>query len=388
MKVFMLDISGKVTKYTFWVANAIYDQLSEDDEIIVYASMYSFEEEDYGHFSRGLKYRKLLNLIPFKYKRSFSLIKRLFKAVESLFNYIYILSTVSMKRPDVLHAQYIPFADFISIEYYIYKFLRYLSPKTKLVLTIHDVLPHDLKPENKESYCSRYAKVASVFDYYMVHTESCKKDAINYINLPENRIKIAYHPIFKSVYVEPKDTPIDINSKIKIILFGLLTPYKGVDVLVDAVNFLSEDVKDRYQITIAGTIHPDYLSDLEKRSVGSPIKWIPYFLPEKELDELINDSNIIILPYRSISQSGVLLLSLYFKKLIITSDLPSFLESLDGYEREWFFESENPKSLSELLENIAKGRINVKKQQCVINKLNEKYSLEDFAKRTICVYRS
>lgn len=383
----MLDISGKVTKYTFWVANAINDHLAPGDEIMVYASMYEFEEDDYNRFNHGLKYKKLLNLLPFKYKRSFSIVKRLIKAIEVFLNYFYILTIVMFRKPEVVHTQYIPFADFISIEYYIYKVLKCLSPNTKLVLTIHDVLPHDLKPENMDSYSTRYARVASVFDYYMVHTESCKRDVENYLHLPSEKIKIAYHPIFKSAYVEPKETAIVKGSKIKMVMFGLQTPYKGTDVLVDAINMLPEQYKDMYNVTIAGSIEQKYFSELKKRSYNSPIEWYPYFLPEKELDELINDSNIIILPYRSISQSGVLLLSLFFRKLIITSDLPSFVESLEGYEKDWFFESENAASLSKLLQKIADGAIDVKKQQSVINALNDKYSLEDFANRTISVYK-
>lgn len=63
-------------------------------------------------------------------------------------------------------------------------------------------------------------------------------------------------------------------------------------------------------------------------------QWMPYFVAEQKLDYEINESDVIILPYRSISQSGVLLLSLYFKKPIITSDLPSFKETLKGYRDE------------------------------------------------------
>ena len=87
----MLDISGKVTKYTFWVSNALYDNLQVGDSIKVYASMYKSEEKDYSRFLHGLKYKKLLNLIPLKYKRSFSLFKRLVKSLEVLINYIYII---------------------------------------------------------------------------------------------------------------------------------------------------------------------------------------------------------------------------------------------------------------------------------------------------------
>ena len=386
MNILMLDISGKVTKYTFWVSNALYDNLQVGDSIKVYASMYKSEEKDYSRFLHGLKYKKLLNLIPLKYKRSFSLFKRLVKSLEVLINYIYIIFVVKCNKIDVLHTQYIPFADFISIEYHIYKIIKRLSPRTKLVLTIHDVLPHDLKPENKETYCKRYRYVASIFDEYMVHTKSCKRDVINYLQLPESKIHIAYHPIFMSAYVKTIKNIKEIKRPIKMIMFGLQTPYKGTDILIDAMNLLPKDYASSFKLTIAGAINDDYFSELKKKSGEQSINWFPYFVPEKDLDEMINDSEIIVLPYRSISQSGVLLLSIYFHKLIITSDLPTFKESLDGYNANWFFESGNPVSLAQLLKKIADGEIDVHSQQSIMDDLNNRYSLGSFSKATITAY--
>lgn len=386
MNIMMLDISGKVTKYTFWVANALYENLPHENNIKVYASMYKSEEYDYSLFLHGMKYTKLLNLIPIKYKRSFSIIKRLVKSFEVLVNYVYVVLVILFRKVDVLHTQYVPFADFISIEYYIYKLIKRMSPRTKLVLTIHDVLPHDLKPENKENYCNRYRMVASIFDEYMVHTESCKFDVINYLKLPEHKINIAYHPIFKSSFVRDIKKIDNIKSPIKMIMFGLQTPYKGTDVLIDALNFLPEDYSKRFELTIAGTIREDYLSELKNKSGDLKINWFPYFVPEKDLDEMINNAEIIVLPYRSISQSGVLLLSLYFHKIIVTSDLPTFKESLDGYEENWFFENGKPDSLARLLRNLADGKVDVQKQQKIVDELNVKYSLESFSKATLTAY--
>ena len=388
MKILMLDISGKVTKYTFWVANAIYNGLPVNNSIMVYAPIYKYEEQVFGRYLNGMKYHHLLNLIPLKHKSSFNLFKRLIKSIEACLNYIYILFVVIIKRIDVLHSQYIPFADFIPIEYYYFKLLRLLSPNTKLVLTIHDVLPHDLKPDNKDDYCRRYSKVASVFDAYMVHTKSCEYDVVNLLKLPQQKIRIAYHPIFKSSYVEPISNTIERNGQYKMIMFGLQTPYKGTDILIDALNNLPEACKNRFEVTIAGTINQEYLRELQSKCGTINVKWYPYFLEEKDLDEKINESNIIVLPYRSISQSGVLLLSLFFKKLIITSDLPSFIESLEGYEKNWFFKTGDANDLARLLKSILDGEIDLKKQQTVIDNLNKKYSSEEFAKSTVNAYKS
>ena len=113
---------------------------------------------------------------------------------------------------------------------------------------------------------------------------------------------------------------------------------------------------------------------------------IEHFVSDETLYDAIGRSDLILLPYRKISQSGVLLLALSFRKPILTSDLPSFKETLEGYPDEYFFKSEDPKSLSKLLENFVDGKIDVVLQMGIIEKLNIKYSWAETAKSTLNAY--
>ena len=122
------------------------------------------------------------------------------------------------------------------------------------------------------------------------------------------------------------------DGKLHILQFGGQSYYKGTDVLVNAVCGLDEERKAKIETRIVGGISQSLLEELKTKDKDSIIKWKAYFLDDEELHQEINDSDIIVLPYRAISQSGVLLLSINFGKLIICSDLPSFMETMRGEE--------------------------------------------------------
>ena len=102
---------------------------------------------------------------------------------------------------------------------------------------------------------------------------------------------------------------------------------------------------------------------------------------------MIESSDFIALPYREISQSGVLLLALYFRKPLLISNLPSFSETLKGFTSDMFFETGDSKSMSELIIRMLSGEVDTQKELKVIESLNEEYSWENSARKTLDVYR-
>ena len=122
--------------------------------------------------------------------------------------------------------------------------------------------------------------------------------------------------------------------------------------------------------------------------MGIDIKWTKVFLPDNKLYQYINDSDIIVLPYRRISQSGVLLLALNTRRIIITSDLPTFKETLKGFPEDAFFKSEDPKDMARVIADYCNGNINTQSIMEAIENLNVLYSWSESAKKTIKLYKA
>lgn len=142
------------------------------------------------------------------------------------------------------------------------------------------------------------------------------------------------------------------------------------------------------QATICGVISNEYLHELQSIKTDVKIDYIPGFIDDDTLYSLIDQSDIILLPYRAISQSGVLLLALYFRKMIISSDLPSFKETLEGFTDDMFAKAEDAQSLADLITRYLRGEVDIGKQLQIIDNLNHKYSWHEAAKKTIAIYLS
>lgn len=152
------------------------------------------------------------------------------------------------------------------------------------------------------------------------------------------------------------------------------------------------EYSEKIETRIVGGVGESYLQELKGKDSNSLIHWKSYFLSNDELYEEINNSDVLVLPYREISQSGVLLLSIYFEKNIICSDLPSFVETIHGdqdnsLDHDFFFKNNDPSSLCELLMRYIDSNINNEKIQYRIKHLKNLYSWENAAKATISIYR-
>ena len=372
MKVILLDISGKVVNYDL----ALFEALNKESEYI---------SIEYYIPSHGL-----LSLIPKKWQYSLNIGKRVVKVVEGLLNYAFTCVKVACSKPDVLHMQWLPFMEFVGWEFTILKCLRWLSPKTRLVLTIHNVYPHDMDDVRKRSYNERFRKACSLIDAFIVHTKISKEDVIREFGLSAEKVHVCCHGVF-----EPKGITISSDfrkdGKLHILQCGGQSYYKGTDLLVDAVCKLDEERKKRLETHIVGGISQSFLTELKAKDIDSIITWKAYFLTDEELYQEINAADLIVLPYRNISQSGVLLLSIFFGKLIICSDLPSFKETMQGGEGDGlndclFFKSEEANSLRELLKKYIDGSIDEEAVRKRIMHLKSQYSWQSAAKATMKVY--
>ena len=368
----ILDISGKVEKYD----NALFDALCRLDSKVTFRCL--------------MPGKGLFSFIPKKIKNSENLFKRLIKVLEVLLNYMVICSCLYRKKPEVLHVQWLPLLEFVGWEIYIFKYFQKKSPSTKYVLTIHNIYPHNMSDRAKIAYNNRFRKISKMFDAFIVHTQNSKVEAVKDFALNDSNVYVCCHGVFEPHNVMIK-TKKYIKENINILQFGNQSFYKGTDLLVDAICGLDERRKSMVSVNIVGDISPVFLADLKSRDTDSKINWIPYFLNDDKLYEVINNSDIIVLPYRAISQSGVLLLSIYFEKLIICSNLPSFietmsLENIKELDDCLFFETENADSLRKLLIRYIDGNVCVDKLINRIKYLKKLYSWDSAAKSTLKVY--
>lgn len=375
MKVISIDISGKVSKYD----NALYESLvssaPKDCELLCMTPYQTFTNS----LGNGFK---LISLVPEKLSSSSSRFKRIVKALEGAINYIRLGFFLKKNKANILHMQWLPFLEVTGIEYYFLKWYKILNPQLKIILTVHNIYPHNSTELNKHRYNKRFIKVKKHIDSYVVHTNNSVKALNSEFGVLEETVVVIPHGVF-----EPKNVPQRSrnDNKIRLLMFGSQSKYKGTDLLLEAFKLLPEDAKSIIDLHIVGITSADLHKQIEELS--SYIEWRNTFVSDDELNEEIVNSDIIIYPYRAISQSGALLLGLFFEKPMILADLPSFLETLNGYPEELFFKTGSPEALASVIE-FALTRdpqywVNLKS---ILNTNKNNYSWLESARQTFELY--
>lgn len=378
MKIVVLDISSRnPVLYNPCLCNHLGEIDSQENTV------YLLSITDYGnrHF---YKHFKLLRLLPEKYDGSSSLVKKAVRAIEVLVNYIIVFFFILFKQPDVLHIQWLPLVDICSIEFYFLLLFKSIS-KVNIILTMHNIYPHRLPINKRQKYKKRFLKVASKIDGFMVHLLSAKKEFTSEYGIPEEIVYVAYHGIFTPNEYTPSTQK---NERFTMVMYGYQNRYKGTDILLEALKLLPFDVLQQTETYILGKtengLYEKYENDLDRLH----IKWINKYVSDDLLYNTIGKADLILLPYRKISQSGVLLLAISYLKPILTSDLPSFKETLEGYDSSMFFESENPFSLANKIGQYVEGSFDVSQILKVLKALNVKYSWRSTAIATMEAYKA
>ena len=204
----------------------------------------------------------------------------------------------------------------------LYPFLN----KTKLVITLHDPKPHT--GENSwKTYLkfNLYIPKAKAFILYAQFSKALLKKVFPKVNVPINCIQLLPFSFMRNYL--PKERNFD-NS---ILFFGRLSPYKGVDLLLNAIPIVLEKYPNQ-QFIIAGSTSYDFNFDENLISkIKNNITIINKYLSLEEVAALIDKSAFVVCPYRDATQSGVLSTTFAFGKTAITSNVGSFSEYItDG----------------------------------------------------------
>ena len=111
------------------------------------------------------------------------------------------------------------------------------------------------------------------------------------------------------------------------------------------------------------------------------------FISHSDVSYYYSAADIVILPYRKIYQSGVLMMSLSYKKPVVVSDLPSFKEIIVDNRTGYIFESENSLDLSRVINKaLDNPKLLEEIKENGYNLIASDYKWEAIGKHTVDAY--
>jgi glycosyltransferase involved in cell wall biosynthesis len=181
----------------------------------------------------------------------------------------------------------------------------------RIIFLCHNIAEHE--PSYWKQIITR--KVLSKGDFFMVHSNS-ERDVLRTL-LPDARIRVRPHPVLRHFPRETKGPA--RRARLELLFYGFVRPYKGLDVLLEAMRMLRNE--DLY-LSVVGEWwkKSGHLRNmLDKRDLKDRIEIVDRYVTEEETAGYFSRADVVVLPYRSASSSGVIPLAYGYGKPVIAT---------------------------------------------------------------------
>jgi glycosyltransferase involved in cell wall biosynthesis len=210
-----------------------------------------------------------------------------------------------------------------------------------IVGIVHNVADHDAR--RISSWVSSLPiRRASGF---VTHTQDLAASVRRIV--PGARVEVHHHPIFD--YPAPRGT-LPKRADLELLMFGLIRPYKGLDVLLDA---LAACRKKALMLSVVGESwqnDAELRESIAQKGLEDRVELVARYVSDLEAAEYFARADVVVLPYRSVTGSGVLPLAFHYGKAVAASDLPGFRELLVNGETGWLLPVGDPTALARVID--------------------------------------
>lgn len=145
------------------------------------------------------------------------------------------------------------------------------------------------------------------------------------------RVVRLFHPIYDQ-YLSAAPSREEARNRLGIpkestalLFFGLVRRYKGLDMIVEAMKLLPEN----HVLIAAGE---NYGSEKDLSELAAPLggRFLRFntFIPDAEVGLYFGAADIVVLPYRTATQSGVAQIALAFRKPMVVTNVGSLGETV------------------------------------------------------------
>jgi glycosyltransferase involved in cell wall biosynthesis len=206
----------------------------------------------------------------------------------------------------------------------------------KIVFSIHNITPH--APEKYfiflDALLNRF--VFRFADSFIVHNKRNKKRFEELYQVNQRPISVigvgSHEPLIRTKLSRKEAREhLYISMEKKVILhFGYIWRYKGVDVLLNALESIVKNVPNVI-LVLAGTVTSDwkqYEEIIEKKHLAQHIQLHLHYIPESEVDIYFSAADLVVLPYTPPfdTHGGVGALAVALHKPLLVSDIGGLTE--------------------------------------------------------------
>jgi len=207
------------------------------------------------------------------------------------------------------------------------KIKKYLD--ANIMAICHNIIPHE-----EHLLDTRLTKRFFCFiDSFIVLSKKVENELLNIV--PGAKYKYSPHPVYNifknTLSKEQAKAELNIATKKVLLFFGLIRKYKGLDILINAMEKINNELDD-YTLLIVGECYENkakYTDLIKNAGITDNVQCHYSFVPDNEVGKYFSASDVVVLPYKSASQSGIVQIAYHFDTPVIVSNVGGLPEIVD-----------------------------------------------------------
>ncbi|MCB1758894.1 MAG: glycosyltransferase [Gammaproteobacteria bacterium] len=214
----------------------------------------------------------------------------------------------------------------------------------EVVFFCHNVIEHE--SSGWKSYLTRL--VLKKGTRFVAHTRADQKNLHSLV--PGAAITVHPHPIYDQ-FPEPLGS-LPRRKSLELLFYGFVRPYKGLDTLIEALGKIAQrDV----MLTIAGEFWEGkqaLVDRIEQLGISDLIEMRAYYHSEQDTAELFSRADMVVLPYRSATGSGVIMLAYNYNRPVLVTSVGGLADVVEQGRTGFVVPPEDPEAIAGLLRTL------------------------------------
>jgi len=235
---------------------------------------------------------------------------------------------IARKKPDLLIFKYwLPFFGpcFGTISMLVRRWTG-----AKVLFICDNIVPHEKRPGDRP-----FTRFAFRFvDFFIVQSKGVENDLRLF--QPNARYKLVPHPVYElfgtGISKAEARRKLGLTDERVILFFGYIRRYKGLHTLLDAMPKILGRLK--VKLLVVGEFYDDeqkYREQITANGLQGAVQVISDYVPNDQVGSYFCACDVVVLPYVSATQSGIVQIAYQFDKPVIATNVGGLTEVvIDG----------------------------------------------------------